>query len=221
MKLFFVFDLDGTLVDTLRVTELALDRMIATRGASPRQNNSLAKLISKGGLAIVENLAVEFGESPDELLLEFRDHLAKIQVPRSLIFPGIPDLLEKAIANGLGLAVNTNKPSALAYKTLIDTQLLGYFTYVQGSDNTLKKKPSLDQMRALCSHLKCQYSDMVFFGDSEVDQETAHKANMDYVHFQFGYGNLRSEFQQPRLTFSGLDAAAISEIIKTFCPTSA
>ena len=44
-------------------------------------------------------------------------------------------------------------------------------------------------MKVICNELNSVFEDMVFFGD-EVDQETAHNANMDYVHFLFGYGDL-------------------------------
>ena len=221
MKDIFVFDLDGTLIDTKKVTSQVLDDMVLARGGSLSDHEVTDAVLSHGVLEIVGDISRRFGGDPQDYLVEFRERVAAIHVPSSLVFPGVTDLLEAAIASGARLAVNTNKPTGLAKKTLEDTALLQYFSVVQGADAALNKKPALDHMKIICHELNSAFDDMVFFGDSEVDQETAHKANMDYVHFLFGYGDLRSEFSPPRLKFNALCERVIDEIFTVFRPTSA
>lgn len=218
MKKLFVFDLDGTLVDTKHVTTKVLNDMVAARGGEPGNSDKLAPLLSHGVLAIVKVLTDRFGGNSEDYLLEFRERVSIINVPRSYVFPGIYNLLQKASDAGIGLAVNTNKPTGLARKTLQDTALLPFFGFIQGSEEQLSKKPELDHMQAICDKLGCSFGDIVFFGDSEVDQETACKAGMEYVHFSFGYGVVRPEFTPPVLEFGELVEGSISEIMTRFRP---
>ena len=221
MKDIFVFDLDGTLIDTKKVTSQVLDDMVLARGGAPDDHEVTNAVLSHGVLEIVGDICRRFGGEPQDYLLEFRERVADVHVSFSLVFPGVIELLEAAIASGACLAVNTNKPTELARKALEDTTLLPYFTVVQGADEALNKKPALDHMNVICHELNSAFEDMVFFGDSEVDQETAHNANMDYVHFLFGYGDLRSELTPPRLTFNALCERVIDEIVTVFRTTSA
>ena len=221
MKDIFVFDLDGTLIDTKNVTSQVLDDMIMARGGSPTDHELKNAVLSHGVSEIVGELCERYCGDPQEYLLEFRERVADVHVSSSLVFPGINELLEAVIASGASLAVNTNKPTGLARKALADTALLPYFTVVQGADEALNKKPALDHMNIICHELNSTFENMVFFGDSEVDQETAHNANMDYVHFLFGYGGLRSKFSPPRLKFDTLCESGIDEIVKVFRQTSA
>lgn len=221
MKDVFAFDLDGTLIDTKKVTSQVLNDMVLARGGAPDDHEITDAVLSHGVLEIVGDICERYSGDPQEYLIEFRERVANVHVPRTLVFPGVIELLEAAISSGAKLAVNTNKPTGLAIKALVDTALLPYFTVVQGADANLNKKPALDQMNIICHELNSAFENMVFFGDSEVDQETAHNANMDYVHFLFGYGDLRSEFSPPRFKYSVLCQSAIDEIIKVFRPTSA
>ncbi len=216
MKKLFVFDLDGTLVDTKHVTTKVLNDMIVARGGEPGNHDKLAPLLSHGVRAIVRDVTDRFGGDAEEYLVEFRERVSTIKVPQSFVFPGIYDLLQKASNAGISLAVNTNKPTGLAHKTLQDTALLPFFGFVQGSEEKLSKKPELDHMQAICDKLGYSFGDMVFFGDSEVDQETAHNAGMEYVHFSFGYGEVKAEFTPPALEFGELVDTSIVEIMTRF-----
>lgn len=218
MKKLFVFDLDGTLVDTKHVTTKVLNDMIVARGGEPGNHDKLAPLLSHGVLAIVRDVTDRFGGDAEEYLEEFRERVSTIKVPQSLVFPGIYDLLQKASDVGVSLAVNTNKPTGLARKTLQDTELLPFFGFVQGSEAQLGKKPELDHMQVICDRLGYSFGDMVFFGDSEVDQETACNAGVAYVHFSFGYGEVKPEFTPPALEFGELANSAIVEIMTRFRP---
>ena len=221
MKDIFVFDLDGTLIDTKKVTSQVLDDMVLARGGLPRDFELTDDVLSHGVLEIVGDICAHYGDDPQDYLLEFRERVADFHVSSSLVFPGVIELLEAAIASGACLAVNTNKPTGLARKALEDTKLLTYFTVVQGADEALNKKPALDHMNVIRHGLNSAFEDMVFFGDSEVDQETAHNANMDYVHFLFGYGGLRSELTPPRLKLDELCESIIDEIVTVFRPSTA
>lgn len=216
MKALFVFDLDGTLVDTQHVTALVLEDMFASRGAQAQKIEQIGPLLSHGGLAILQILSSRFGGDPRDYLSEFRSRLADLTVAESLVFPGIRKLLQAATEAGITLAINTNKPTGLARKTLKDTALLPFFGFVQGSEEQLSKKPELDHMRVICDRLGYSFRDIVFFGDSEVDQETACNAGIEYVHFSFGYGEVKAEFTPPALEFDELVDGSIVEIMSRF-----
>ena len=213
MKDIFVFDLDGTLIDTKKVTSQVLDDMVLARGGSPKDFELTDAVLSHGVLEIVGDICKRYCGDPEDYLLEFRERIEKINVSRTLVYPGVRDLLEAAVAIDVRLAINTNKPTKLAIKTLEDTNLSSFFSVVQGSDNSLSKKPALDHMNIICRELACTYDQILFFGDSEVDQETAHNGGIDYVHFEFGYGDICKQFTTPVLKGGQISNEFINEVL--------
>ena len=74
----------------------------------------------------------------------------------------------------------------------------------------LTKPLLLDHMNAICRELSCTFDQILYFGDSEVDcSETAHNGGIDYVHFEFGYGDVCKQFTAPVLKGVGSDIQRI------------
>lgn len=220
-NLVFVFDLDGTLVDTAKTTHHVLSGMIEARGGKPQSMPPIANLLSFGGEVLIKSVLGPFSNQTNDDLIEFRQRLLQIPIPEADIYSGIKHLLQILIDKKYVLAVCTNKPQILAEKTLADVGLKSLFSCIVGSTSSIEKKPDIAMLTKIKRILGCRMSDLVLIGDSEVDQETAHNARIPYVHFLHGYGELRSDISQPFqiskeidetafMYFSGLKASGLN-----------
>lgn len=205
----FVFDLDGTLVDTAKTTHRVLFDMLYARTGKPTTLPPFVHLLSLGGEALIKTALGSFATEINEDLLEFRKRLLRVQVPATDVYFGVKQLLHMLKNEGFVLAVCTNKPQNLAEKTLIDVGLKPLFSCIVGSTESMAKKPDIVMLAHIKKTLGCKMSNFVFVGDSEVDQETAHNARVPYIHFSHGYGELRSGISQPCQIFKEIDETAL------------
>lgn len=205
-KSVFVFDLDGTLVNTAPTTKNVLHQMLVERGGTIKKVSDVGQFLSTGGKDIVREVLGAFCNDLASDLVEFRARLAASRVPPSDIYPGISDLLKKLLENNNRLAVCTNKPQNLAVKTLEDVGLIKFFSTIVGSHQSRESKPNIEMLVTIQQTFECQRSEMVLIGDSEIDQEAAHNACIDYVHFNHGYGSLRKDITMPKHVFPSPDA---------------
>ena len=206
----FVFDLDGTLVDTAKTTHRVLSNMLEARSSRPVTLPPIAHLLSHGGETLIKTALGSVGTEIEEDLLEFRKRLMQISVPATDIYSGVQHLLEMLDDAGHVLAVCTNKPQNLAEKALIDVGLRPMFSCIVGSTESIAKKPDIAMLMHIKKMLGCKMSSLVFVGDSEVDQETAHNARVPYIHFSHGYGLLRPGISQPCQIFTEIDEIAFT-----------
>lgn len=205
----FVFDLDGTLVDTAKTTHRVLSNMLEARSGKSATVPPISHLLSFGGETLLKTALGSFATESNADLLEFRKRLLQIRVPATDIYSGMKHLLEMLANAGYTLAVCTNKPQNLAEKTLIDVGLSPVFSCIVGSTETIAKKPNTAMLTQIKKTLGCKMSNFVFVGDSEVDQETAHNAQVPYIHVSHGYGELKQGITQPWQIFTEIDETAI------------
>lgn len=209
----FVFDLDGTLIDTAPTTVKVLNGMLLERGGKAVQVSDLRVFLSTGGQDIVRavlgtdstDLAYEVGE--------FRARLSNVAVPKSDIYPGITELLLGLREHKCRLAVCTNKPQDLAIKTLDDVGLIDHFEGIVGSHENHKNKPHIEMLNIIQTEFGCAKSSMTIIGDSEIDQEMAHNAGVAYVHLSHGYGSVNADITMPIRVFTSVDSTVCDFLI--------
>ena len=204
-----VFDLDGTLVDTAKTTNRVLSNMLDARVGNHKPLPPIAHLLSQGGETLIKTALGSFANEINEDLLEFRERLLRVQVPATDVYFGVKQLLQMLKNEGSVLAVCTNKPQRLAEKTLVDVGLRSLFSCIVGSTEPVAKKPDIAMLTNIKEMIGCETSNLIFVGDSEVDQETAHNASVPYIHFSYGYGCLRSDISQPIQIFEEIDETAL------------
>ena len=171
-----VFDLDGTLLDTLDDLCASTNHALRAHDLPERTLDEVRRFVGNGVAQLIRR-AVPDGtpaEVESSVLAEFRRHYAAHCEDRTAPYPGIPELLERLGETGLTLAVVSNKPDA-AVRELVGRRFPDTFTCALGEceERGVRRKPAPDMVLAVLGQLGRSQEGLVYVGDSEVDVETA------------------------------------------------
>jgi phosphoglycolate phosphatase len=190
-----VFDLDGTLVDSVPVMTTILNAMLADRGlAAVLTAERVRPHATAGGLATVRSLLGEACGEPHAALAEFRARYAAIPTPPESLYPGVGETLKGLKSAGVTLAVFSNKSQGLCEKVLGELNLSPLFGAIVGSgpDVPLKPDPTgLDLALALSGGYRER---CCFIGDGEPDFVLARAAGVPFILAAWGYGEAGTEW---------------------------
>ncbi len=205
MARFAVFDLDGTLVDSLDDLHASVNHALAAVGLPPRTREEVRGYVGEGARVLLAKAIAPRDELLDPALSAWRAHYAEHCLDRTRPYPGIPALLSGA---GRVLAVHTNKPGAMARKILDGLGLLPRFVAVLGGDEA-PRKPDPTGLRELMARAGATPGETVFVGDSRHDVETAHAAGVEVIAVTWGLGS-RAELVQAGATSFAESAADLA-----------
>jgi phosphoglycolate phosphatase len=190
-----LFDLDGTLVDTLGDFVVALGALLDELGLPRIDGTAAAPLLGKGVDHLVRSvLELSVGrERAEELFpvarpIFWRYYLAA-NGHHSRVFPGVTQGLDRLRAGGVALACVTNKPLAFAHPLLAAMELDGYFALVSGGDSHERMKPDPLPLLAACEALGTHPSRTLMVGDSVNDSVAARAASCPVVLMRYGYNH--------------------------------
>lgn len=188
-----VFDLDGTLVDTLPDLTRALNDALSELGAPPVPA-SLVRQSLHGGLEASAAEAMRYLSLDPQvaapLTLAYTRHYAGVPVRDSHPYPGVPQLLARLARDGTRLAVCTNKPLAQAEAVLAATGLGDFFPVVVGADCCASRKPDPEPVRHVLARLGSTAQDALMVGDSLADVRSAYGAGVACLLHAAGYGEV-------------------------------
>ena len=178
-----LFDLDGTLVDSLDDIADHLNATLAELGLPTRDRTKVRDWVGHGAAQLVERAV---GRPAPDVLARFRARYAAAPVVRTQLFPGLAGALDTVSAGGRRLAVISNKPHELTVR--IAEQLLARwpFAVVVGHRPGHPLKPDPDVVLAIARELGLDPAACAVVGDSEVDIATAHAAGMPSVAVTWG-----------------------------------
>ncbi len=182
-----IFDLDGTLCDTLSDIHVSVNRALSKNGYPERAFAHTAQGINRGSRFLIAHALPEgAGEDVVTSVLSqymgiYAEHLCDTTRP----YPGIPELLSSLKLRGARLAILSNKPDALV-KRLSEHCFPGVFDVSVGQGKYLVK-PSPEGPLAIAERLGFVPERVLFVGDSDVDMITAHNAGMRAVGVSWGY----------------------------------
>ena len=183
-----IFDLDGTLLDTLEdlcdSTNFALSKF-----AYPERTLKEVRSFVGNGIGNLIERALPGGiENGDynAVLEEFKRHYAANCNNKTKAYPGIYALLDALKTSGIKMAVVSNKVDS-AVKELCEHYFNGYFEVTVGEREGVRRKPSPDSVLAAINILNTKTEHAVYIGDSEVDIETARNSDMDFIAVSWGF----------------------------------
>ena len=183
-----IFDLDGTLLDTLEdlcdSTNFALSRF-----SYPERTLSEVRAFVGNGIGKLIERALPNGVSNDDysaVLEEFKSHYALNCNNKTKAYTGIYDMLDALKTSGIKLAVVSNKVDS-AVKALCERYFKGYFDVAVGEREGVRRKPAPDSVIAAMDMLGAEKADTVYIGDSEVDVETAANAGVELIAVSWGF----------------------------------
>ena len=192
-----IFDLDGTILDTLDDLTDSVNYALEKHGYPLRTKEEIRTFVGDGLLMLVRRaIAPEMDETIIQTVLAeqkayYKEHCADKTNP----YEGIMELLEDLKTTGYKLAVVSNKAD-YAVQILCEQYFPGLFHMAVGEKENVRKKPAPDSVNAVLEKLQTDRADAVYIGDSEVDIETAKNAGLDAVLVTWGFRD--AEFLQER-----------------------
>jgi phosphoglycolate phosphatase len=187
------FDLDGTLLDTVRDLARAANLLLADLGCAPLPTDAIRDLVGKGMANLVRKaLARSGGASPDDaeverLLPRFHAHYDAVLGRETEGYPGLVPMLDALKRDGCRLAVVTNKASRFVRPHLEKAGVLHYFDALVGGDDAQAKKPDAAPLRLAAERMGVAVGRMLMVGDSINDAQAARAAGCPVLLLPHGY----------------------------------
>lgn len=197
-----VFDLDGTLIDSAPDIHGIANAVLAQDGHAPITLDQTRDFIGNGVEVFIQKMRVARDIPASEQARLWADFVARYDdaVDLTLPYPGVRAALENLIADGHRLGVCTNKPVRPTHAVLVHLKLNDLFETVLGGDSLAVHKPDPAPLIATLDALG--RAPALFVGDSEVDAETAHRAEVPFLLFTQGYRKSPVDALPHKLAFS-------------------
>lgn len=183
-----VFDLDGTVLDTLADLAESTNFALSRYGLPGRSVDEVRRFVGNGIRLLIER-AVPEGTAPsviDGVFGEFRAHYAVHCCDNTRAYDGVRELLCDLRANGLKTAVVSNKAD-FAVKELCKRYFDGLFDIAVGEREGIRRKPAPDSVLEVMRRLSVTPDETVYIGDSDVDIMTAENAGTHCVSVTWGF----------------------------------
>ena len=208
-----IFDLDGTLLNTLDDLAASANRALARAGFPARSTEEVRRFIG-GGVSQLIHRAVPEGTPErvcEAVLADFkRDYTENVNV-RTRPYPGIAELLVRLRAAGVRTAVNSNKVDN-ATQLLCRAHFEGLLDMALGEVAGIPKKPAPDGARRIMDALNVAPEKALYVGDGDADLLTAQNAGIDCVWVSWGYRR-REELEGLDIPRAFDDVGALSDFI--------
>jgi phosphoglycolate phosphatase len=181
-----IFDLDGTLVNTIRDITNALNYALTSVGRKPITVDEAKHLVGEGITRLIEKIIGDNGVTErDEIIKKFLSYYGEHLVEFSYIYPNVTETLE--VLKEYRKAVISNKRESLSRQLLEKLDLLRYFDIVVGGDTAPERKPSPVPVRHVLKQLQVRPEDAVIVGDSNFDIEAGKKSGVRTVAVTYGF----------------------------------
>lgn len=188
-----LFDLDGTLVDSLPDLTIALNKLLAEEGRRILADAEVRLMVGDGATRLVERGFAATGTVPetvDGLVERFLAHYEGHAAANTRPFDGVAETLTALRRQGWRFAVCTNKPYRPSVEILEELGLSQLIDVVIGGDSTPWKKPDGRPVLAALEALHARPEDAVFVGDSPNDVGAGRAVGLPVVIVTFGYSRV-------------------------------
>ncbi|MCB2053285.1 MAG: phosphoglycolate phosphatase [Geminicoccaceae bacterium] len=187
-----IFDLDGTLIDSVPDIAAAIGRRLRAAGLEPLPIERTASFVGQGTRRLVERAFAHRGRPLDARELdrrqaEFEADYARHCAVKTRPYPEVAETLAELARLHCRMAVCTNKPEAISRDVLAALDLSRYFGAVVGGDTCAARKPDPEPLFACARALDVEPGRCIYVGDSLTDAETARRASMRLILVSYGY----------------------------------
>lgn len=183
-----IFDLDGTLLNTLEDLTDAVNFSMEKNNFPLRSIEEVRRFVGNG-VATLMDRAVPQGTPAGEILTclsDFKVYYSMHKQDKTCPYPGISDLLSRLHESGIKLAIVSNKFDR-AVKELAEFYFPGLISVAIGESDSIRKKPAPDTVYEALSLLAVNQSEVIYVGDSETDIETAKNAGVRQIGVTWGF----------------------------------
>ncbi len=188
MKKTLIFDLDGTLFDTLKDLHNSVNFALNLHGFPQKSPEEIRNSVGNGlKMLIRRSLPQDADEATvDAVLAAMKAHYRRHCLDETKPYPGVPELLARLYAEGYRMVLVSNKADAMTkelHRAFFPTEIAVSI----GETEQLKRKPAPDMVYAALRQFGAEIEDAVFIGDSEVDIQTAKNAGLPCLSVGWGF----------------------------------
>lgn len=194
-----VFDLDGTLVNTLDDLAGACKILLKRYDFDAQWTMDDYRQFVGNGLKKLVERAFDHTLSKDELnarYAECKEIYDTIKLDHAHAYDGIKEQLGMLKENGIKLCVVTNKPDVAAKGMVEHIFGKGFFDVIIGCVDGVPTKPDPTTTKQALAAVGCKPKEAIYFGDSEVDMRTAHNAGIEAVGCSWGFRSFQTLFAE-------------------------
>ncbi|MBR4554420.1 MAG: HAD-IA family hydrolase [Ruminococcus sp.] len=185
-----IFDLDGTLADSLRDLAEAVNNSLASFGYPTHTVEAYKYFVGNGAKKLCERALPEDKKTDAEiqrLLTHFGEYYSTHCFDHTVPYDGMQDTVKRLTEAGVICAVASNKPDDFSQIVVERLYGSGLFSLVRGKRDGVPTKPSPDIVYDICRELDIPSGEAVFIGDSCVDVQTAHNAGLPCIGCVWGF----------------------------------
>lgn len=183
-----IFDLDGTILDTLDDLADSVNFALKKHGLPVRENTEIRSFLGNGMVNLVKLSAGDKAEDIAGILADFKEYYAKHSADKTKPYDGVLETISALKEQGVKTAVLSNKGD-FAVQPLVKRYFGGLIERAQGENEAagVLRKPNPDGVYKIMKELGVTEKETVFVGDSEVDILTAKNAGVDCVAVTWGF----------------------------------
>lgn len=182
-----IFDLDGTILNTLVDLKNAVNHGLKTRNLAEKDLEYVRIAIGNGTQVLIKRCCPEDINEEERAIVftNFKNYYLEHYDDFTRPYPGIVEMLKK-IKGQVRLGVVSNKDHDLVIK-IINKEFAGLFDIIQGSYFDKPKKPNPYLIDKIIKENKLKKNDCLYIGDTNIDKESATNAGLDYLLVNYGY----------------------------------
>jgi phosphoglycolate phosphatase len=188
-----LFDLDGTLIDTVDDIGDAANRVLSNRGFPTHSISTYRLFIGEGVRMLLTRALPEEDRNQyiiDACLKEFMEDYRYNYNVKTKLYDGIPELLDRLTQRGLKLGILSNKPHPMTKDCATFFLSRWNFDAVLGQKDSIPRKPDPQGALEVARRLAISPSDFIYLGDTAIDMKTAGSAGMLPVGVLWGFRSL-------------------------------
>ena len=186
-----IFDLDGTLVDSLADLADSANAMLAHYGFRPHDVDAYRYFVGDGSRKLIERILPQERNRDaafvDEALARYKDCYAQRLLHQTRPYDGIPEMLKELRRRHIPVAICTNKHQSAADKIVEKLFPQNTFQEVVGDQKGLPRKPDPQKVLQIAARMGISPASVAYFGDTAVDMDTAHNAGALAVGVLWGF----------------------------------
>ena len=205
-----IFDLDGTLIDSKEDLSCAVNAARSHFGLPALLNETVYSYVGEGAPTLIRR-ALGPGASEEEIaaalayfLAYYHDHM----IDHTVLYPGVPETLDRLGAAGVKMAVLTNKPVRMSRAIVDALGVARHFERVYGGNSFEQKKPNPIGIATLLAEFSAAPARSMMVGDSAVDIRTARNANVKACGVTYGFQPETLAAEPPDLLFDRIEQLA-------------
>jgi phosphoglycolate phosphatase len=185
-----IFDLDGTLIDSVGDIAAAVNLMLGELDQAPLAQDEVRAMVGDGAASLVDRVLASRPAAAIDASAALKRYLALYDAnPLGLtqLYPGVAETLALLQQRGLRLALCTNKPEQPSRRILDSFGLAGVFERIIGGDTLPWRKPDARVLKAIIAELGATPEATILVGDSEVDAASAAASGIPFILMSYGY----------------------------------